>query len=75
MAATKWVVVNKTWCERAGAEAVLMEQRVYSADILPDAMSHRVIARRCSVATECNLAEIPCRWSFTRPAYDPFELK
>ncbi len=74
MAATKWVVVNKTWCERVGAEAVLMEQRVYSADILPDAMSHRVIARRCSVATECNLAEIPCRWSFTRPAYDPFEL-
>ncbi len=75
MAATKWVVVDKTWCERVGAEAVLMEQRVYSADLLPDAMSHRVIARRCSVATECNLAEIPCRWSFTRPAYDPFDLK
>jgi hypothetical protein len=45
MAATKWVVVNKTWCDRAGC------------------------------ATECNLAEIPCRWSFTRPAYDPFEVK
>jgi hypothetical protein len=75
MAATKWVVGNRTWCERAGAEAVLMEQRVYSADILPDAMSHRVITRRCSAATECNLAEIPCRWSFTRPACDPFELK
>jgi hypothetical protein len=75
MAATKWVVANRTWCERAGAEAILMEQRVYSAEILPDAMSHRVIARRCSIAMECNLVEIPCRWSFTRPAFDPFELK
>jgi len=75
MVATKWVVVDSIWCERAGAEAVLMEQRVFPAEILPDAMGHRVIARRCSCATECNLAEIPCRWSFTRPVYDPFELR
>ncbi len=74
MAATKWVVVNKTWCERAGMEALLLEQRVFPAEFLPDTVGHRVIARSCSCATECNLAEIPCRWSFTRPAYDPFEL-
>lgn len=75
MAATEWVVVNRAWCDRAGADAVLMEQRVYPADILPDAMSNRVLARKCSIATECNLADLPCKWSYTRPAYDPFQLK
>jgi hypothetical protein len=74
MTATEWVVVNRTWCERVGMDTVLMEQRVYPAEILPDTSGHRVIARKCSCATECNLAEIPCKWSFTRPAFDPFEL-
>jgi len=75
MAAKKWILVNRSWCDIAGAEVVLTEHRVFAAEILPDAMSNRVIARRCSIATECNLAEIPCRWSFTRPAYDPFEVR
>lgn len=74
MAATKWVVVDKTWCARAGAEALLMEQRVYPAEILPDTTGHRVIARRCSCAPECNLAQRSCRWSFMRTTFDPFEL-
>ena len=74
MAEKEWVVVNRTWCNRANAEATLMEQRVYPAEFLPDTTSHQVIARRCSCATECNLAEIPCHWSFTRPAFDPFKL-
>lgn len=74
MAGTEWVVVNRTWCDRAGADAVLMEQRVYPAEIMPDISGHRVIARKCSCATECNLAEIPCKWSFTQPAFDPFNL-
>lgn len=74
MAATNWVVVDKTWCERAGAEALLMEQRVYPAEILPDTTGHRVIAHKCSCAPECILAEIPCRWSLKPTMFDPFEV-
>lgn len=74
MAATEWVIVNRKWCERAGADVVLMEQRVYPSEIIPNISGHRVMARKCSCAMECNLAEIPCKWSFTRPVYDPFNI-
>ncbi len=74
MAATEWVIVDKKWCKRAGTEAVLMEQRVYPSEIIPDMSRHRVLARKCSCDVECNLAEIPCKWSFTRPEYDPLNL-
>ena len=53
MAATKWVVVNKTWCDRVDAEAVLMEQRVFPDDILPETLLlNRVIGREAYGAVE-----------------------
>lgn len=74
MAATEWVVVNRNWCDRAGEEALLMEQRLYPSEIMPDTVGHQVIARKCSSSMECHAARIPCRWSFTRPSFDPFNI-
>lgn len=73
MATVRWVSVRTQWCDRIGAEARLMEQRVYPADRLPDLPAYRVNARRCSLWLECNLAGCSCRWAYTNPAYDPFD--
>jgi len=74
MSATGWFIVKTTWCERAGRHARLLEQRVYPAEILPDMLGYRVLARKCECAIECNLREFPCRWAYTRPEHDPFAL-
>jgi hypothetical protein len=74
MATAEWIVARELWCGRAGWEARLLERRVYPAEILPDAVGYRVTARRCDRDVACNLAGFPCRWAFTRPEFDPFEL-
>lgn len=73
MATVQWVTVRRLWCERAEAEAALMEERLYPADRLPDVPSYRVTARKCSHGIQCNLAGCSCKWAFTNPFYDPFE--
>jgi hypothetical protein len=68
-----WLVVDKVWCDRMKAEAELLEERVFAADVLPDAqVPYQVRARKCSLGVECNLAGYTCRWSFTNPSFDPF---
>ena len=74
MSAAEWVSVKRLWCERAGREARLLEQRVYPAEVLPDLLGFRVTARRCDCDVACNLQGFPCRWAFTRPEHDPFQL-
>ena len=74
MAATEWVEVDRMWCERAGSTAKLLEKRVYPSEFLPDTTGYRVLARKCSCDVECNLAQFPCKWAFTRPEFDPFKL-
>ena len=73
MAFTKWVTARTQYCDRVKTEAELQEHRVYPADVLPDFPGYRVIARRCSKGTACNLAGFKCKWSFANPSYDPFE--
>ena len=74
MAATEWVVARELWCEQAGRQARVLEQRVYPAEILPDTVGFRVTARRCDRDVACNLRGFPCCWAFTRPELDPFGL-
>ena len=66
-------VISRTWCGRIPEQAVLLEERVYPGDMMPDSIvSYQVLARKCSLAQECQLAGIPCRWSGLNPNYDPF---
>jgi hypothetical protein len=74
MSTSGWVVTKRIWCERIGREARLMEWRVYPAEVLPDPSGYRVLAQRCESATDCNLRGFSCKWAFTRPELDPFEL-
>jgi len=74
MSALEWFVVKAVWCEHVGQEAHLLEQRVYPAEMLPEAVGYRVRARRCDWGISCNLAGFACRWAFTRPELDPFEF-
>ena len=74
MATSGGVVIRRAWCERAGREARLLEQRVYPAEFLPETVGYRVTARRCDCDVACNLRGFPCCWAFTRPELDPFGL-
>jgi hypothetical protein len=74
MTTTKWVVVDKKWCEYIKMEATIMEQRIYPADLMPDTSSYKVISRKCSANVACNLAEVPCSYAFTNPITDRYEL-
>lgn len=74
MTTTKWIVVDKKWCEYIQQEASIMEQRVYPSDLMPDTEPYQVIARKCSANVACNLANMPCDWAFTNPKVDRFKL-
>jgi hypothetical protein len=73
MADSIWLVVDKIWCDRAQAEADLLEERVYASEIVPNVEApYRVRARKCSFGLECNLAGFTCRYAFNNPNSDPF---
>ncbi len=73
MAVMVWETTRTTWCTQKGQEAALLEQRVYSSEVLPDVGApYRVRARKCSLGVECSLAGCNCRWAFSNPNYDPF---
>ena len=66
-------VVSQTHCGRRPEQAVLMEERVYPADTMPDsAVVFQVRARKCVYGQECQMEGYPCRWSGLNPNYDPF---
>jgi hypothetical protein len=73
MSTIVWEVIGKASCVYTGEQAELQEQRVYLGEPLPDVgHPYKVLARRCSRATECNLASYACKWAYTNPDRDPF---
>ena len=73
MADSIWLVVDKIWCDRAQAEADLLEERVYASEIVANVEPpYQVRARKCSFGLECNLAGFTCRYAFNNPNHDPF---
>ncbi|MEP7358920.1 MAG: hypothetical protein ABI847_16845 [Anaerolineales bacterium] len=66
-------VISRIWCDRINQEAVLLEERIYPADMLPDvAVPFQVRARGCAFEQECRTVGFPCRWTGLNPNYDPF---
>ncbi|MEW5986966.1 MAG: hypothetical protein AB1791_10065 [Chloroflexota bacterium] len=74
MVREEWVVVARKWCDLIGREAEILEHRLYPADILPNTVAYRVVARKCSADIACNIAEHPCQWAYTAPGFDRFEI-
>jgi hypothetical protein len=73
MAHSIWIEVNRVWCQRVGAEAALLEERVFPAEVLPNAEpAYHVRARKCSFGVDCNLAGFTCQYAFNNPNHDPF---
>lgn len=73
MSTIVWEVIDKTHCVYTGQAADLLEQRLYFDDPMPDVgRPFKVLARKCSLATECNLAGFSCKWAYTNPDRDPF---
>lgn len=70
----QWVVVETHFCDVLQREADLLEQRVYSPDVIPDMEPYRVTAHKCSAAVECNLMGCQCEWSYTGPGVDRMHL-
>lgn len=71
---TEWVTVKKQWCHLLGDEAELLEHRAYPAETVPDMEPFRVLGRKCSAALICNLKGCQCKWSYTNPTTDRFNL-
>jgi hypothetical protein len=70
MAEKSWEVTKIFFCDRVGKVVNIENEVVYPADFLPDAP--RIIAHRCSLATECNLDDKPvCAWCGTNPNFEP----
>ena len=74
MATETWIRTQTFHCPHLDAEAHIYERRVYPNDPIPSLQGPRILARRCSLAIECNLAEVPCRYAFTNPDLDPLNL-
>ena len=60
MASEKWVSVKQEWCDLLQQEVVMLERRVFPDDVIPDPQNYRVMARKCSADTTCNMAGYPC---------------
>lgn len=71
MAVKTWQVETIKHCEHVGHEIAIENEVVYPAEQLPD-QPPRIVARRCSNATECNLLEkSACALCGTNPDVDP----
>lgn len=75
MAAQEWTNLGSKYCGLIQMDIKLEEKRVYPSARLPDTERFRVVNRRCSAEVACNLAGVPCKWAFTNPSTDQFELQ
>lgn len=71
MAEKIWKIEKDKYCEHVGQQVQIQDQVIYPSDILPD-QPPRVLAHRCSNATECNATEkASCSFCGTNPDLDP----
>lgn len=75
MATKITVKTGSKWCDLIQQEMDFIEERVYPADVLPDNVGFQVRGCRCSLAVDCNLADVPCKWAFTNPATDQYFVR
>lgn len=68
-----WETQKVQYCQHVNEQVSLQVQVVYPADFLPD-QPGRILARRCSHGSACNLDNKPsCVWAGTNPSFDPFK--
>lgn len=73
MAVIRWMPEKSCFCNRVGEVVTLEVEIIYPSDVMPD-MLERVLAHRCSHASQCMLFQRPtCVWSGGLPEFDPFE--
>jgi len=73
MAKAQWTKADEIWCDRVKGRAVLLEERIFPADVLPEGQApYHVRARKCSLGLECNLVGYTCQYAFNNPNLDPF---
>lgn len=75
MAMQKWVATGTKYCELIQLEIEMQERRVYPPARLPNTERFRILNRRCSAEVACNMANVPCKWAFTNPTTDQYELQ
>jgi hypothetical protein len=74
MATKQWVKTPKYFCDRIHQEVLVLEERIYPGDRLPDVGERfRVNQQQCSCWLECNLIGYPCCWSGINPFHNPLE--
>lgn len=75
MAVRVWQTEKVCFCDRVGKEVALEVEMIYPSDVMPD-MVERVMAHRCSMASQCTWFEKPaCIWAGNNPDYDPLSEK
>lgn len=69
MATVTWEIVDTWECERTKKLATLVERRVYPSEVLPETLEnrYRVLACQCTLAAECNMAGLACKYSGLHP--------
>jgi hypothetical protein len=71
MAQKQWYTSKTLYCEHVHHEVALETQVVLPSEHLPE-QPPRILAHRCSDATECNCVNKPgCAWCGTNPNYRP----
>ncbi len=74
MASNNWVKTGGKWCDFVHQDVEILEQRAYPDDRLPDMIGYQVVGRKCTAAIDCNMLGVPCKWAFTNPNSDQFDV-
>lgn len=72
MATEITLTTGSKWCDLIEQDMDYVEERIYPSAMMPDTIGYRVRACRCSLAIDCNLAGVPCKWAFTNPDTDQY---
>lgn len=74
MATEIWVPVDNKWCELIEKDVALEELRAFPDGLNYEFGCYLVLGRRCTADVACNLSGIQCRWAYTNPTIDRFEI-
>jgi hypothetical protein len=75
MAVEMWVTTGKKYCNLIEREAALEEHRMFpTGQVNRELGSYLVMGRRCTADVACNLSGIQCRWAYTNPTIDRFDI-
>ena len=75
MSNQQWVTIGRKYCELIKQDVAIMQLRSYPSGMINAGLgSYRVHETKCTAAVDCNMAGVPCSWSFTNPDSDRYAL-